>query len=426
MPTKSWIEVPIEQEIVSVPESGYAPYFFPADGGKAVFSFTEDSFMKVLSALINGAALTYPDDWIQVVWYFLESVEFPVSICSQIIDCIENDTDVRTVLSQFIAEHPGGTKLEKNKPLPETVSGSNILEGNPECDPDILWTQCIGIVQTANRMVEDFLQTWETYNNAGEVLSDVVAGIPGLAELTGAIGLSGILEYANDLVDSIGEAYLADYTLEYEQELACQIFCLAKDDCTVTIAMLTEIMNTRVGDQLNLENLTELLKSVIDQDISGFNVADLYLAFFFDALLVANLVIPITWGIEAFLRSIAIFNEPSDDWIALCVDCPSGDNTWTKWFFPDEPPDTNKGTYVLDGLTIVFTAGFSYGAYRVGWQRGDCFTILSTDYGTKEFPNSINCAGDISTDPPIVGGCYKAIVAASSSPFTVTVTYEDC
>jgi len=60
MPTKSWIEVPIDQEVEGVPTSGYAPYFFPVEGGTALFKFTEQEFTQVLSALINGAALTYP------------------------------------------------------------------------------------------------------------------------------------------------------------------------------------------------------------------------------------------------------------------------------------------------------------------------------------------------------------------------------
>lgn len=347
------------QEIESVPETGYAPFFFaPASegGSSLLFHFTSESFTRVLSALINGAQLTYGNEGTQVVWDFLQNVEYPVSFCSQLIECITNDADTRAALSNFIAEHPDGTTYEKNQPLPAGATAGNILPANPDCDPDILWSQCIGLVQTANRMVTDFLETWETYNNSGEVLSDVVQGIPGVSEVAGALGIPGMIEYANDLVDSISEGYAADYTLEYEQTLACQIFCAAKDDCVVSIDMLTGIMNTRISNALTLDNLTELLVSLIDQDISGFNVADLYLAFFFDALAVANLVVPITWGIEAYLTTIAVFNEPNDDWMVLCTDC---------------APDCTEYDFTVSdhGFTALLT---DYAIYvpGEGWARG--------------------------------------------------------
>lgn len=260
-----------------------------------------------------------------------------VTFCEQLIACLEGDEDtqealaelIRTnpaigdALSQYMREHPEGTKYEKNQPLPAGVTAGNILPPNPDCDPDILWTQCLGVVQTANRMIEDFLETWETYNNSGEVLSDIVSAIPLLGEIADIIGIPGILEYANDLIDSIAENYSADYTLEYEQELACEIFCGARDDCAVSLDTLASIMNARIGSALTLDNGTELLLSLIDMDISGFNVADLYLAAFFNMLKVANLVLPITWGIESYLRVIETFNTPSDDWMLLCEDCPA-------------------------------------------------------------------------------------------------------
>lgn len=260
-----------------------------------------------------------------------------VSFCEQLIACLSGDADTQDALaeliatnpaigdalSEFLRTHPGGTEYPKQQPLPTGVITSNITNPNPDCDPDLLYAQCVGIVQTANRMTEDFLETWETYTNSAETIPAIVLSVPLLGEVADVIGLDGIADYANSLIDAIKEGYDSDYTLDYENALACEIFCAAKDDCVVTLEMLTNIMNARISGQLTLTNGVELMLSLIDADISGINVADLYLCAFFNMLTLANLVLPITWGIESYLRVTRTFNTPNDDWEILCEDCPS-------------------------------------------------------------------------------------------------------
>lgn len=280
-----------------------------------------DEWRKLYSSVFTGSDICYPDESDSVRWILTRAVECPVSICEMIIDCIENDTDVQNALAAFLASHANGTQYPVGQQLPSGVASGNVLSGNEDCDPDVLWSQCIGLVQTANRMTVDFLETWETYTNTAEIADALVDAVPLVSLAVQGTGVPGLISYANTLIDSIAENYNADYTLEYEQQLACEIFCAAKDTCEVTIDMLCDVMNARIGNQLNLANAAELILSLIDADIGGFNVADLYLAFFFNALKIANLVVPIRWGIENFIRAIAVFNEPNDDWMILCEDC---------------------------------------------------------------------------------------------------------
>lgn len=328
-----------------------------------------------------------------------------MSFCEQLIACLTTDTDtqealaelIRTnpaigeALSQYMKEHPTGTVYPKLQPLPPAVTAGNILPPNPGCDPDILYAQCIGIVQTANRMTEDFLQTWEVYNNSGEVLSDIVQAIPLVGEIADIIGIPGMIEYANDLVDSIAENYLADYSLEYEQQLACEIFCAAKDTCVVSIDMLTNIMNARIGSALNLDNGIDLMLSLIDMDVSGFNVADLYLAAFFNMLKVANLILPITWGIEGYLSTIKTFNTPDDDWQELCEDCPSPAN---EWRISGRYPQYALGV-ILEQTTSKVRFGASEntdGIWRLDFIRDlGCVEITALEYPPASDYRSAGC-----------------------------------
>lgn len=355
------------------------------------------------------------------------SFEVCMSFCEQLIACLTEDGDtqdalaelIRTnpaiseALSQWTKEHPTGTVYPKKQPLPPSVTEGNILPPNPECDPDILYGQCVGICQTANRMVQDFLETWETYNNSGEVLSDVVQAVPFVGEIADIIGISGILEYANDLIDAIAENYASDYDLEYEQALSCEIFCAAKGDCAVSLDMLANIMNARIGSALNLDNGTELLISLIDMDVSGFNVADLYLAAFFNMLKVANLILPITWGIEGYLRTIATFNTPDDDWKILCVDCP-------------EIPNINlvaTGIFDIYGTTTFL--GFDEDGNDI-WECGLVNNPLTTYAVCSVKDNTDRCLRIESFSGPIVEASWKdcdGINSGTEPTLDVSVEY---
>jgi hypothetical protein len=376
VPPNKFAPEPVESEIGDIPDQEYAPFYFPPEGAPLIFTFTETIFQKVLSALRNGAMMTYGTDGPAVYWEFLKQVDYPVVICEAIIDCIENDEDVQDAivdmlyanedfklnLSNFINEHPGGTEFQKLVPLPPGIVDGKILPGNYDCDKDVLWTQCLGLVQTANRMIEDFIQAWEVYTNRGEVIAAVANGIPLVSEATQISGVAGILDYANQLIDAVGEAYLADYTLDYENDLACVFFCLSGDDCQLTLGEIVDVLNGRVGSNLSTDNITELITSLIDLDVTGLNVADIYMCFFFNALKLANLLIPVEWGLEAFIRVMSIFNEPSDDWEELCPDCPdpetcvdftAGEGGWTALF--DNP-----------AVFATYHAGVGWGAAADG------------------------------------------------------------
>lgn len=281
-----------------------------------------NEWVAIASSVDVGADIAYPEQWVEVFWVLIRNTRYSMSICSLIIDCILNDADVQQALSDFITNHPGGTTNPKETELPPSVTGGNMLSPNPDCDPDIVWGQMVGIVQTVDRMITDFLETWETYTNSGEIIGAVVSAIPVISVLAETIGVDGIIDYANAIVDAIKENYEADYTLEYEQQLACELFCVAKYSCSLSIDQFQTVMNNRIGNALNLDNMVELMVSLIDADISGFNVADLYFAAFVNMLKVANLVLPITWGIEAFFKTIAVFDTPSNDWEVLCLECP--------------------------------------------------------------------------------------------------------
>lgn len=67
------------------------PILFPDNTTplKIVFELSQNEFTAILSALMTGADLSYPDNAHEVVWYFLRQLECPVSLCDELIECLQ-------------------------------------------------------------------------------------------------------------------------------------------------------------------------------------------------------------------------------------------------------------------------------------------------------------------------------------------------
>jgi len=359
-------------------EGSYDPSpfpFWPEDSDEEIsiqVQLSLNQYTALMSAIDIGAAIGYGDDSLLVKWMLWRNFQGDaMTFCEQMINCIENDEDTidaisdslfdyegfNDKLSDYIDEHPGGSIYGKNQPIPETTK----ITTNEDCDLDVLWAQCRGIVEVANTFIVDWLEKWETYTNKGEVVSDLLNSIPLLAELVSASGVGGVIEYANDLVDAIAENYTADYDETYEVELSCELFCAAQTqiDCVLTISDIVGLLNERVGGSLTFANVTELIVSLTDQDITGINVADLYMLFFFAAMQIGNIVLPNQFGFETFVNIIGVINEPSDDWAGLCEECPEGaDINTNTCLYAGQP--TTMGVNEGIEYTLVATGEFIY------------------------------------------------------------------
>ena len=250
MPTKTWIEVPIDQEIEGVPTEGYAPYFFPTEGGTALFRFTEGEFNQVLSALINGAALTYPDSWLQVVWYFLRSVEFPVPICEQIIDCIENDAD--TIEAIVTALKSSDTFNEYIDSRVFSITGGQLggkLTGGA-CDSSVLAGRVMTLINRMNTTNVDALEIIETGTNDEETTALVLGGIPVFETLP----FDEVIDFAQDLLENFAENYNSAITEEWKSDVGEDLYCLARqsEDCSLSFEQLFLYFQARAGSGLNI------------------------------------------------------------------------------------------------------------------------------------------------------------------------------
>lgn len=369
MASKSWIEVPIDQEIVSVPEDGYAPFFFPPEGADLLFHFTEESFLRVLSALINGAALTYPDTWLQVVWDFLQNVEYPVSLCDKIAECIASNEDTQAVIRAFVtndesirdwAEEIAGIAVLTAEQL-----GSNMLKPGA-CDPGYTFNQSSKLVFMLNQLSEDLFEAMEVGTNALERASLFIQAIPAIG---GLLPFDEALTLADNLVENVAEDYTGNYDQGLYDDLRCGLWCTFKDDCELNIDEALAFYEDKLGTSLP-QNPAETLQAIAQFILIGDIPGD-FTVYAMHTLIIAAM----RSGQEMFginfaqlgLRITAAGDESDNDWETLCTDCV---DEWEKvWDFHDSDVGWTLVTGVYQATVGFHQAGSGANPYTVDLKR---------------------------------------------------------
>jgi hypothetical protein len=352
MPTKTWIEVPIDQEIESVPEDGYAPFFFPPEGADLLFHFTEESFLRVLSALINGAALTYPDTWLQVVWDFLQNVEYPVDLCEKIAECIASNEDTQAVIRAFVtndesirdwAEEIAGIAVLTAQQL-----GQNILKPGA-CDPGYTFNQASKFVFLLNQLSEDLFEAIEVGTNALERASLLISAIPAIG---GLLPFDEALTLADSLVENVEEDYAGNYDQGLYDDLRCGLWCKFKDSCDLSIddalAFYEEKLSTSLP-QNPADTLQAIAQFILIGDIPGdFTVYAIH-TLIIAAMRAGQEMFGINFA-QLGIRITAAGDDIDNDWETICEECPA--EVWC--YFQDT-------TETVEFMDLVYTdAGYPY------------------------------------------------------------------
>jgi len=246
--------------------------------------------------------------------------------CDDVADCIETDEGVQTALRNvFGSSNPFDTH-PVGEPLPEDEYQENQLEGtNPTCDLDVLWAQCLSVVQKFNRDIADTLEDIEVTTNVVEIM-DALEDLPLVKYVANFFGVSAAIELIEYYQEAVAEQYLAEYDEALENELTCALFCAAGDDCQLSINTMFDVFAARVTAYILepdlITDLTTLIEIYAGLEFDATAVVDL--AFFFCAA---------GWKVGNFifskvadknfktLMALAVDNA-SPDWELLCTECP--------------------------------------------------------------------------------------------------------
>lgn len=346
-----WSQWDDVQDIVGVPDEGYAPFNFPAEGAYLPFFFTNESFTRVLSALWNGAILTYGDEGFQVIWDFLVNVEYPMTFCEQLIACLTTDEDVRAAFRDFVINDPAinehMTDIAQTAVLSLENRLSNLLKPD-QCDPDYIFNQCSVLVQLLHDVTEDIFEAIEVGSNQAERADIFVSMFPAAGFNDTA---ATIFRVGDQLAEELAEEYSGAYDEALYDEIRCKIFCEVKDDCEMSIDRMIAVYEDLFAEAVP-DDPIEAFQAILQYISIGDFATDAPVYVMHLLVLTAIRLSQNILGIDfpkLANRILAAGDDANNDWLLLCDDCaPPTEPTITletNLAFPSMP------TYVWQGQT---------------------------------------------------------------------------
>lgn len=288
--------------------------------------------------------------------------------CGMLQECLQPlfDTLRAQVLQDanfrdFGTDDPTGVPLSEASRSRDQAAGSN-----PTCDLDILWAQCTQTIEYTVTIITDVLEKAEEATNQTE-LAGVIAALPVLDEL----GADAIAGYAAFIQECIAENYAADITTAYKDEAACELFCLCKGDCQITLERLQQVFQSRVESYFAspmgiLNTITDLFAYFVGNPPDGTIIADaMHLVLWAGGVLTNQFLGDVGTKTLQTVLLLAV-NDANDDWLILCPDCP---NEWTV-------PATSDPALDQFDTAFVVVNGVDYRILATGvWNGGagaDC------------------------------------------------------
>lgn len=362
----------LNQDDLENPDCDSSPVLFPDETTpvKFVFEASLAQVTKMLSALEKGAQLSYPNEWHNVWWSFVQNLECKVTICEEVAQCftdenealmiavaaaLQNNPTLLAGLSGAISNLGSGVP---GQPLTTSQSSADFLPANvkpdDECDNDALWGACLYLVQSGNRAITDFFEDIEAASNTLETSAIVAETIPAAGDYAAAAA-----NFADQLQENLTEGYAAAYTENYEEQLACEIFCAARAaDCTLGMDTLIDIMNERLPDPAEVTSFGLVMTRIGTGIFSGQEIADAAFLIYFTALKFGQ-QFGSTIGIRPLtdLMSLGADQLASDNWETLC-DCDI-EPTFVVQANIDptlSPPGQDSGFDVEEGISYTLSA----------------------------------------------------------------------
>lgn len=445
------VVVPEDTFVCGIPE-------FPEDSDEkipVVFNLSLNDFVALATSIDVGSDIAYGDDGLKI-WYLWVASVMCANFCDEVAECIDNSENVQTALANQIRNNPllamaiadaiGGIGgFTPGVPISPEQATSDITPGNihdgDTCDLNASWGAALYLTQSANRLITDFFESTETLTNVLERMQKLVGLIPAIGNT-----IENLASFADELYDDLKEGYAGAYNETVEEQIACDIFCVIQENCTLTVDDLIQIFADRLGT-ISPTVFASVITFVGTGTFVGTPIVDAMYYLYFTAMKFGQVFGSATSGMFGIrpltqLMGLGADQLASDNWITLC-DCPT---PCEPSFKVVNPLGFSGGSFDLtdnmDGTwTLVMTAAFDTNAYRLGIVEDDptcCWRTLSVSYShePENLNAQYNCGAEptdsdysngIGTGALTVGLCAAGVIASDvDEAFQITWTFEAC
>lgn len=265
-----------------------------------------------------------------------------------LITNINSSTSVQTALQQQIQQHLGA-----ENPLPQ--ANTNLIQGLVDCDFDALYGMADTLVEWLNQNNLDFFERLVIATTPYARASALSEEIPGYSGATFGELASAVATFLSGTLKTNYEAF---YDTAYADALKCEIFCLARDSCSLTVQQLYALFSSRLGIVTPLESFYGGLQVAVFGTWTGSQFADVAMFTQVGSFLFMGGFARLL-GINPLQNAIVEgYNDPDEDWTGC--DCP---DTWCIKID------------AANGLDTLFFATGTLGAQALwtgtGWARND-------------------------------------------------------
>jgi len=331
------------------------------------------AFMPVLAAMIAEVGNTWSSrgtveqrrEWARMWQEAYAATDWDSCMnCEELTECITPLLDAQTFeITQNILNQIQYGSQTAGQPMSGSQAASNLAAGtNPTCNPDVLWSQCLQLVQYTNQAIVDVLEKVEAATNVVE-LAGLIDAIPALGFVAQVLGS----ELATDMIDyfqeAVFEGYQAQYTTEVQNDIACELFCLCRGDCLLSVDRVFGLFQSRLSSLIptNPGDFIDLLEIMAGIDFDGTEVVDICFYFAWGAAKLGQFLFgqSIADTTLQLVTQLAV-NDANDDWILLCPAC----ECWTDYGCDNPVPDLaievglagicDEGIYIVSEVYAPF------------------------------------------------------------------------
>lgn len=254
----------------------------------------------------------------QMYWEFrTQTGACDVLDCDEVAECIETSDNVKNAIGSLIQQFGGDIA---GRPLPPELLAQPANNAGETCDLDALYGTCVNIVTSTNRQILDLFETIEAITNNQEALAAIVEFIPILGDV---VPVPELISMVQKIREWLNEAYLAGYDLTVETEFICDLFCLAQDECFLSVEQARDYFWNKATSIPEFENAFDTVETLISalanwQQTTGEAVVWVMYGSAFGFLSFLNSLFGMTFA-QFVLNSRA--GLPNDDWIFVCDEC---------------------------------------------------------------------------------------------------------
>lgn len=286
-----------------------------------VLAVTLEQYTKILSAALNGANRFWPDEYISVIYPLIKAAKVDSQFCTKIAECIENpESDTYAALHDFLVNQITSDSEVQNAIAGTGTTGTTPIPGASEnlaptgCDLDILFGFALQTTQLLNNLIEQLFELIEAATSFVEATMIVGQELP---------AVQIVANFVNFLIDTAAESYIANYDVTYEYEVACGLFCLAREDevnCTLTWEQITQFFAGRVALAIANYTINDMLELIAGGTWAGDEFCDI-------AMLALTFLLRMgaDWAgvpFSSIQTTVQLYhNDPNSDWETACDEC---------------------------------------------------------------------------------------------------------